>query len=44
LKTSPYYEPFEETEVPVLMVSNELDEFTFQAAEDYKAYKFENIE
>ena len=42
--SSPYYEPFNETGVPVLVINNELDEFTFQAAQEYKNIKFENIE
>jgi HSP90 family molecular chaperone len=41
---SPFYEPFVGKDVPVLVVTNQLDEFCLTQANDYKGMQFMNIE
>lgn len=41
---SPFYEPFKETEIPVLVLTSQLDEFCLTATEQHKGMKFVNIE
>lgn len=41
---SPFYEPFKETEIPVLVLTSQLDEFCLTAAEEHKGMRFVNIE
>ena len=41
---SPFYEPFIGKDVPVLIITNQLDEFCFTQAGDYKGMQFMNIE
>ena len=41
---SPFYEPFKGKDVPVLVLTNQLDEFCLASAGDYKGTQFLNIE
>ena len=41
---SPYMEPFKGTDVPVLILANNIDEICFQQAGKYKEKQFVNIE
>ena len=41
---SPFYEPFKGKDVPVLVLTNQLDEFCLTSAGEYKGLKFINIE
>ena len=41
---SPFYEPYKDTDVPVLVLTNQLDEFCLTQSADYKGHKFVNIE
>jgi len=41
---SPFYEPFQDTDVPVLVLTNQLDEFCLTSSGDYKGHQFVNIE
>ena len=41
---SPFYEPFKDTECPVLVLTNQLDEFVLSSAGEYKGHKIVNIE
>lgn len=41
---TPFYEPFKETDIPVLIVSSQLDEFCLTATDSYKGLKFVNVE
>jgi len=42
--TNPFMEPFKDTDVPVLILSNNVDELCFQQTGDFKGHKFVNIE
>jgi len=44
IENSPFYEPFKGTKVPVLVLSNQIDEIVFQQINDFKGKKFVNIE
>ena len=41
---SPFLDVFKEAKVPVLVISNQLDEMVFKQVESYKGYNFVNIE
>ena len=41
---NPFMEQFKGTEVPVLILTNQMDEICFQQLQDYKGNKFVNIE
>ena len=41
---SPFYEPFLGKDVPVLVVTNQLDEFCLSSTGEYKGHSFVNIE
>jgi len=41
---SPFYEPFKNTDCPVLVLTNQLDEFVLSSAGEYKGKKLVNIE
>ena len=41
---SPFYEPFKKLEVPVLVLTNQLDEFCLTSSQEYKGTRFENLE
>jgi len=43
---SPFYEPFKTlgVDVPIIVLTNQLDEFCFTSSGDYKGFKFVNIE
>lgn len=42
--TSPFMEPFKGTDVPVLVLTNNMDEIIFQQTGSYKNKKFTNVE
>jgi TNF receptor-associated protein 1 len=42
--TSPFMEPFKGTDVPVLVLTNNMDELIFQQTGSYKNKKFTNVE
>lgn len=42
--SSPFYEPFEGKDVPVLVLLNQLDEFCLTGAGNYKGMQFVNVE
>ena len=42
--SSPFLEPFEKSKVPVLILPNHIDEVCFKTVNEYKGYKFVNIE
>jgi len=42
--SSPFYEPFKGKDVPVLVLTHQLDEFCLTAAQDHKGMRFVNIE
>lgn len=42
--SSPFYEPFKGKEVPVLILTNQLDEFCLTSSGEYKGMQFQNIE
>jgi len=44
IETSPFYEPFKGTDIPVLVITNQIDEIVFQQINDYKNKRFVNIE
>ena len=44
VQTSPFYEPFKEANVPVILLQHEMDEIILQGAGSYKDFQFENIE
>lgn len=44
IDNSPFYEPFKGSEVPVLVLTNQIDEIVFQQINDYKGKRFVNIE
>ena len=41
---SPFYEPFKGKDVPVLVLTSQLDEFCLASAQQYKGMQFQNIE
>lgn len=41
---SPFYEPFKGKDVPVLIITNQLDEFCLTSSGDHKGTPFLNIE
>ena len=41
---SPFYEPFKGKEVPVIILTNQLDEFCLTSSGEYKGMQFQNIE
>lgn len=41
---TPFYEPFKNSDCPVLVLSNQLDEFVLSQAGEHKGFKFLNIE
>ena len=41
---SPFMEPFKGTDIPVLILTNNIDEVCFQQSGNYKGKKFTNIE
>jgi len=41
---SPFYEPFKETDIPVLVVTSQLDEFCLTSSEQHRGMKFVNVE
>lgn len=41
---SPFYEPFKGKDVPVLVVTNQLDEFCLTSSGDHKGTPFLNVE
>ena len=41
---NPFMEPFKESDVPVLIVNNQIDEMIFQQIGTYKGYTFVNVE
>jgi len=42
--SSPFYEPFKDTDAPVLILTNQLDEFCLTGAGNYKGMQFVNVE
>jgi len=44
IENSPFYEPFKGSGVPVLILTNQVDEICFQQIQDYKGKQFVNIE
>lgn len=41
---TPFYEPFKGTDIPVLILTSQLDEFCLTTADQYKGMKFVNVE
>ena len=41
---SPFYEPFKGSDIPVLILNNNIDEMCFQNSKEYKGKKFVNVE
>lgn len=44
VESSPFFEPFKEMDVPVLVLSHELDEFLLMETGTYKEFDFQSIE
>ena len=44
IEDSPFYDPFKGSDVPVLILTNNVDEICFQQIQDYKGKTFVNIE
>jgi len=42
--TNPFMEPFKDSDVPVLIVSNQIDEMVFQQIGTFKGFTFVNVE
>ena len=42
--TNPFMAPFKDSDVPVLIVSNQIDEMVFQQIGTFKGYTFVNVE
>jgi len=44
-ENSPYYEPFKNTDIPIIFINMHVDEMVFQGVGTYKSkYSFVNIE
>jgi HSP90 family molecular chaperone len=41
---NPFMEPFKDSDVPVLIIGNQVDEMVFQQIGTYKGYTFVNVE
>ena len=41
---NPFMEPFKDSDVPVLLIGNQVDEMVFQQIGTFKGYTFVNVE
>jgi len=42
--SNPFMEPFKDSDVPVLLIGNQVDEMVFQQIGTFKGYTFVNVE